>query len=178
MTTKPVIDVFEGVSPQIDPEARLAANAVVIGDVHIGAGSSLWWGVVVRGDDHYIRIGERTNVQDGTIIHVSFETAPTEIGNDVVIGHGAKLHGCTIGDGALIGIGAIVLDGATVEPGGFLAAGSMLTPGKTVGSGELWAGSPAKKLRDLNEDDKHYIKWDAAHYVKLAAKSLLRAGDL
>ncbi len=105
----------------IDPSAFVAPGAVVIGDVTIGAGASIWYGCVLRGDDHWIRSGPRTSVQDGTVIHVSLETQPTDIGADVVIGHGVRLHGCTLQDRCLIGIGAIVLDGAVVETGVFAA---------------------------------------------------------
>jgi carbonic anhydrase/acetyltransferase-like protein (isoleucine patch superfamily) len=171
MTDGAIIRDYDGKSPEIDESCFIAPGAVVVGDVKIGKETSVWYTAVLRGDDNYIRIGERTNIQDGTIIHVSYETAPTVIGNGVTIGHGVRLHGCTIGDGALIGIGAIVLDGAVIEPGAFVAAGAMVTPGKVVKSGELWGGSPAKKLRDLKEADREYMSWDADWYVKVAEKS-------
>ena len=169
-TGKPIIESFEGKTPDIDGSVFIAANAVIIGDVTIGANSSIWYNCAMRGDDHYIRIGENTNIQDGSIIHVTLDTNPTLIGNNVVVGHAAKLHGCEIGDGSLVGIGSIVLDGSVMEPGSMLAAGSLLTPNKRVPTGELWSGSPAKKMRDMTEADYQYIAWDIAHYVKLAQK--------
>jgi len=163
-----IIEPWNDIEPTIDPSAFIATGAAVVGDVTLGPDSSVWYGCVLRGDDHWIRVGAGSNIQDGTVIHVSLDTHPTLIGERVTVGHGARLHGCTIGDESLVGIGAIVLDGAELEPGSMLAAGAMLTPGKRVPSGELWAGSPARKLRDLSRDDLDFIRWDAEHYVKLA----------
>lgn len=167
MSAEPIIVPFKGKTPQIDPSAYIAPGAVLVGDVTIGPSVSVWFGAVLRGDDHSITVGEGSNVQDGTVVHVTLDTGPTVIGRDVVIGHGARLHGCTLGDGCLVGIGAIVLDHATVEPGGFLAAGALLAPGKTVPGGELWGGSPARKLRDLREADTDFMEFDIAHYRRL-----------
>lgn len=164
------IEAFEGKTPDIAPDVFVAATASIIGDVTIGAGSSIWYGCVLRGDDHAIVIGEGTNVQDGSLLHATLDGEPTILGDRVIIGHGAKLHSCTIGDGALVGIGSIILDGCVLEPDSMLAAGALLTPNKRVPSGELWGGSPAKKLRDLNDKDREYLSWDAAHYLKLAQK--------
>ncbi|GGX56279.1 gamma carbonic anhydrase family protein [Saccharospirillum salsuginis] len=165
-----IIEPWNDITPTIDASAFVATGAAVVGDVTLGPDSSVWYGSVLRGDDHWIRVGAGSNIQDGTVIHVSLDTHPTRIGDRVTVGHGARLHGCTIGDESLVGIGAIVLDGAELEPGSMLAAGAMLTPGKRVPSGELWAGSPARKLRDLTQADLDFIRWDAEHYIKLARR--------
>ncbi len=159
---------FRGVWPVIGEGCFVAPGAVIVGDVHLGDQASVWFGCVIRGDDHHVRIGARTNVQDLAMIHVTYEENPTLIGDDVTIGHGAKLHGCAIGAGALIGIGAIVLDGAVVEEGAMVAAGTLVTPGKRVGAGELWAGNPARMLRELRDGDREYMNWDIGHYLGLA----------
>lgn len=164
------IESFDGKTPVIADDAFVAATASLIGNVTVGAGSSVWYGCVLRGDDHSIVIGKDTNVQDNTVIHVTLDGEPTILGDRVVIGHAAKLHSCTIGDDSLVGIGSIVLDGCVLEPGSMLAAGSLLTPNKRVPSGELWGGSPAKKLRDMAEKDHEYIRWDIEHYLKVAQK--------
>ncbi|MGB0694497.1 MAG: gamma carbonic anhydrase family protein [Rhodospirillaceae bacterium] len=164
---KALIGPFGDKSPQIDETAWVAPGAVVIGDVTIGPGTSIWFGVAIRGDDHFVKIGARTNVQDGTVIHVTLETNPTIIGDEVTIGHGARLHGCTLEDGCLVGIGAVVLDGAVIEKGAMVAAGALVTPGRRVPAGELWGGSPARKLRDMGEQDRAYLQWDVEHYAKI-----------
>ena len=164
----PIIESLEGVSPKLADDVFVAPGAAVIADVTIGAGSSVWYGCVLRGDDQPIRIGERSNIQDGTIIHVSRHGGPVEIGNDVVVGHAAKLHSCVLEDGCLVGIGAVVLDRARVEAGAIVAAGAVVAPGKTVPSGEMWGGMPARKLRDVQDRDREYMKTAAAHYVAAA----------
>ena len=169
MTTD-ILYPFNDQTPAIDPSAFVAPGAAVVGDVTIGAGASIWYGCVLRGDDHWIRIGPRTSVQDGTVIHVSLETHPTDIGADVVIGHGVRLHGCTLQDNCLIGIGAIVLDGAVIETGAIVAAGALVAPGKRVASGELWDGNPARRARDINPAERDFLKWAPVHYVGLGAK--------
>ncbi len=131
-------------TPRIDAGAFIAPGAVVYGDVAIGADSSVWFGCVIRGDVQAIRIGARSNIQDGAVIHASTNGAPTLIGDDVTVGHSAVLHACTLESGAFVGLGALVLDRATVHAGGMLAAGAVLTSGKAVGTGELWAGNPAR----------------------------------
>ena len=124
---------------------------------------------MLRGDDQPIRIGERSNIQDGTIIHVSRHGGPVVIGDDVVVGHAAKLHSCRLEDGCLVGIGAVVLDGATVEAGAIVAAGAVVAPGeKGFPAGEMWGGMPARKLRDVHDKDREYMKAAAAHYVAAA----------
>lgn len=166
--SQPIIEAYRGVMPQIDPTAFIAPGAVVVGDVRIAAGASIWYGCVLRGDDHWIEVGEGSNVQDGTMVHVTLDQAPTKIGRNVTIGHGARLHGCTLEDGCLVGISATVLDGAVVQAGAFVAAGALVAPGKTIPSGELWGGAPARKLRTLRDADKEYITFDAEHYQRLA----------
>lgn len=160
-----MITDWNNVYPDIHPSAFIAPGAVIVGDVKIGARSSVWFGSIIRGDDHSVTIGDDTNIQDGTIIHVSFQTHPTVIGSGVTVGHAARLHGCTLEDGCLVGIGAIVLDGAVVEAGAMLAAGALLPPNKRVPSGQIWAGNPAKPLRAMSKADQGFLSWDAKHYV-------------
>ncbi len=155
--------------PQIAADAFVAENAVVTGEVEIGSESSIWYGCVLRGDVNNIIVGRRTNIQDGTVVHVSSTLQGTYIGDDVTIGHMALIHACTIEDGAFIGMQACVMDGAKVEKGAMVAAGALVTPGKTVPSGTLWAGSPARHMRDLTEQEKAEWQNSAAHYVQLAA---------
>jgi carbonic anhydrase/acetyltransferase-like protein (isoleucine patch superfamily) len=131
----------------------VAPGAALIGDVEIGPLASVWFGCVVRGDVHQIRIGARTNVQDGTIIHATRDRFATLIGEEVTIGHRALVHGCTLEDRAFIGMGATVMDGATVESTAMLAAGALLTPGKRIPAGQLWTGTPARYARDLSADE-------------------------
>ncbi|MBU6234740.1 MAG: gamma carbonic anhydrase family protein [Alphaproteobacteria bacterium] len=159
---------YKGVTPTIHETAYVAANAAVIGDVVIGANSGIWYGCTVRGDVNIIRIGSGTNIQDGTVIHVATHGRGTHIGNDVTVGHMALLHDCTIEDGAYIGMQACVMDGAVVEKRAFVAAGALVTPAKRVPSGQLWAGRPAKYVRDLTEDDYKLMDWSGPHYVRLA----------
>ena len=172
-----LIRSFAGKHPRIDPEAFIAETAVVIGDVAIGPGSSIWYGSVLRGDLHRITIGRDSNIQDGTVIHVNSDRdgdggMPTVIGDEVVIGHMALIHACTVQDRAFIGMGAIVMDGAVVEPDAMVAAGAMVTPRKVVKSGELWAGRPACCLRTLGEAELAERAYIARHYAELAATYL------
>ena len=164
---------FAGQSPVIDDDAIVASGTRIIGNVEVGAGSSIWYNCVLRGDVNSIRIGARSNIQDGTVIHVDSPRdggtgLPTIIGNDVLIGHMVMLHGSILHDRAFVGLGSIVMDGCTIESDGMLAAGSMLTPGKTIGAGELWMGRPAKKLRDLTAPEIVGNQLGVAHYVQLA----------
>lgn len=163
-----ILRPYRGRSPEIAPGAFVAEGAVIVGAVHIAAEANIWYGCVLRGDDNEIRIGERSNIQDGTVIHVTLHDHPTLIGRDVVVGHGARLHGCTLEDECLVGIGAIVLDGAVVARGAMVAAGSVVPPGKQVPSGELWAGNPARRLREVRAEEREFILWDAGHYARLA----------
>jgi carbonic anhydrase/acetyltransferase-like protein (isoleucine patch superfamily) len=157
---------FRSVFPTVHPSAFVDQSAQVIGDVHIGAESSVWMNVVVRGDVHYIRIGARTNIQDGTIVHVMRNTHPTVIGDDVTIGHGAVVHGCTIEDRCLIGMGAILLNGCRVGTGSIVAAGSLLPEEMVVPPGSMVMGSPAKVRRALTAEEDASIKWYADNYVR------------
>lgn len=163
---------YQGKTPKIHPTAFIAENAVIIGDVEIGAYSNIWYGCVVRGDVNYIRIGERTNIQDGTIVHVTRVTSPTIIGSGITIGHLALLHACTLEDNCFIGMGAKVLDDAVVESHAMLAAGALLTPKKRIPSGQLWAGNPAKYMRDLTEKDLSFFPISAENYVRLGQEYL------
>lgn len=161
---------IDGVAPRVDPSAFIAPTAAVIGDVEIGAASNVWFHCVLRGDTNYIHIGQRTNIQDGTIIHVNSGHWPTIIGDDVTIGHGAIVHACTLRDRAFVGMGATVLDGAVIEVGGMLAAGAMLTPGKIIGPNEMWTGSPARLKRVMEADERAKFDETAPHYVHLAKR--------
>lgn len=162
---------LNGKTPIIAPDAFVAPGTQIIGDVEIGSESSIWYNCVLRGDVNHIRIGKRTNIQDGTVIHVdSFGPGtsaglPTIIGNDVLIGHMVMLHGSTLHDRAFVGLGSIVMDGCTIESDGMLAAGAMLTPGKIIRAGELWIGRPAKKVRDLSPEEILRNAAGVAHYV-------------
>ncbi len=163
-----LIIAYGGKRPEIADDAFIAPNAAVIGDVVIGAQSSIWFACTVRGDGNFIRIGARTNIQDGTVIHVDSASLPTIIGDDVTIGHMALIHACTLESGSFVGMAATVMDGAVVESGAMVAAGALVTPGKRVAAGELWAGSPAKKWRDLTDLERATLTDAAAHYVELA----------
>ena len=140
---------YQGKTPIVPDTAFIAPGAWVIGDVTLDEEVSIWFGCVLRGDDNAIRIGRRTNVQDGTVIHVTEVHHPTIIGARVTIGHGARLHGCNLEDDCLIGIGSVVLDGAVVESRAIVAAGAVVPPGKRVPAGQLWTGNPARYLRDV-----------------------------
>lgn len=159
---------FKGIAPDIDESVFIAPSADVIGDVVIGEKSSIWFNCVVRGDVNHIRIGKRSNIQDGTVLHVSNGTHPTIVGDDVLVGHNCIIHGCTLENGSFVGMGTVVLDGVVVETGAMVAAGALVTPNKRVPSGQLWGGSPAKHLRDLSEDEVKNLTSGAQHYAQLA----------
>ena len=167
---------FGGKAPRIDPAAFVAPGAQLIGDIEIGPDASIWYNCVLRGDVNRIRIGARTNIQDGSVLHVDSprpatpEGHPTLIGEDVLIGHLAMVHGCILEDRAFVGLGSIVMDGCRIESEAMLAAGAMLTPGKTIPSGQLWAGRPAKYVRDLTPADIAGMRAGVAHYVELARR--------
>ena len=171
---RPYLDRF----PVLGPRVYVDPAATVIGDVELAEDVSVWPGTILRGDVNYIRVGARTNVQDGTIVHVSHHSPynkagyPTLIGADVTIGHGTIIHACTIEDLCLIGMGACILDGATVKKYGFLGAGAVLGPGKVVGEAELWLGNPARLVRMLSERDIESLHYSAGHYVKLKDRYL------
>ena len=162
---------FEGRRPVVHPTAFVAPTAVVIGDVELGEGASVWYYCVLRGDTNTIRVGPRSNIQDGTIVHVNAGRQNTVIGADVTVGHAAIVHACTLMDRAFVGMGATVLDDAVIEEGGVLAAGSVLPPGKRIGRLELWMGNPAKLVRVLNEEQRAAgFDRTAPHYVELAGR--------
>lgn len=158
---------FRGISPDIDKSAFIAATATITGDVKIGKNSSVWYGCTIRGDVNKVRIGAGTNIQDGSVVHVSSQFE-TKIGDNITIGHMALIHACTLEDGCFIGMKACIMDGAVVEKGAMLAAGALLTPGKRIPAGELWAGSPAKFVRKIGEKEIAMIEYTAPHYAKLA----------
>lgn len=161
---------FEDKTPKIADSAFIAPTAVVIGDVMIGADSSIWYGCTLRGDVNHIRIGARSNIQDHSVIHVDRRYHPAVIGDDVLVGHMCLIHGCTLEDGCFVGMKATIMDGCVVESGGMVAAGALLTPGKRVKRGELWAGSPAKPMRDLTAAQIEEFRLATDHYARLAAK--------
>jgi gamma-carbonic anhydrase len=158
---------YKGIHPKIHSSAFIAPSASIIGDVEIGEGSNIWYNCVLRGDVNDIKIGARTNIQDGTVIHVTTDFSGTYVGDDVTIGHSAILHACRVENHGFVGMGAIVMDGAVVESFGMLAAGALLSPGKRVPSGQLWAGRPAKYMRDVKQEELDYIRWSAPHYAEL-----------
>ena len=159
---------FKGFTPRIAASAFIAPNAALIGEVEIGANCSIWFSTVLRGDGPGIRIGENSNLQDGTVVHVAARGLMATIGRNVTVGHMALLHACEVQDGAFIGMHATVLDGAVVESEAMVAAGAVVTPRKIVRRGELWAGNPAQKLRDLTEKDFDSFRRIAVQYVELA----------
>lgn len=164
---------FEQYTPKIAQSAFVDENAVVTGNVVIGADSSIWPMCSVRGDIHTIRIGERSNIQDGSILHVTHDSefAPggnaLSIGDDVTVGHNAVVHACTVEDLCLIGMGSVILDGAVIRSGAIVGAGSLVSPGKDLEGGYLWLGSPAKRIRALTDKEKAFLEYSAAHYVDL-----------
>jgi carbonic anhydrase/acetyltransferase-like protein (isoleucine patch superfamily) len=153
-------------------------SAVVIGEVALGDDASVWPQVAIRGDMHWIRVGARTSIQDGCVLHIthagpfSADGWPLQIGSDVTIGHNATLHGCTVGDRVLVGMGATIMDGAVVGDDVVIAAGALVTPGKRLRSGFLYAGSPAREVRALSESELAYFCYSAANYVKLKDRYL------
>ena len=170
----PVLRQYRDILPTVGQRAYVDPAATVIGDVVLGDDVSIWPGTIVRGDVNFIRIGARTNVQDGSVIHVSHDGPhaklggfATVIGEDVTIGHKAIIHACRIEDAVLIGMGAIVLDGAVVKKHGFVGAGALVSPGKVVGEGELWLGNPARLVRKLDDAQIEALYYSAQHYVRL-----------
>ena len=141
-----------GKEPQFGENCFIAPNATIVGEVSMGADCSIWFNAVIRGDVHYIKMGDQVNVQDGAIIHCTYQKHPTHIGSNVSIGHNAMVHGCTIHDNVLIGMGAIVMDNVIVESNSLIGAGSVVTENTHIKSGEVWAGVPAKKIKDINAE--------------------------
>ena len=169
---------YGNISPDIAASAWIDEAAVVIGDVTIAEDASLWPMVVARGDVNWIRIGARTNIQDGSILHVSHDSKfapggfPLSIGADVTIAHQAVVHGCTIEDQTLIGMAATVMDGAIVRTGAMVGAGSLVPPGQEVEGGYLWVGTPARRVRPLREQEQGFLEYSAKHYVEVKNKYL------
>lgn len=165
---------LNGKTPQIDPTAFIAPGCRIIGDVHIGPEASVWYNCVIRAEVNRVVIGARSNIQDGSIVHCDGpmpgveDGFPTIIGDDVLVGHNVVLHGCILHDRAFVGLSSTVMNGAVIEGGGMLAAGAMLTQGKRIEAGQLWAGSPARFVRDLNEAAIAGMRLGVAHYVENA----------
>ena len=147
-----LIKSVRGFTPKIGKNCYLSENATIVGNVTIGENCSIWFNAVLRGDVHYIKLGNNVNVQDGAIIHTTFEKYPTNIGNSVSIAHGAIIHGCTIHKNVLIGMGAIVMDNVVIESNSIIAAGSVVTQGTHIKSGSIYAGSPAKLLKEVSTE--------------------------
>jgi carbonic anhydrase/acetyltransferase-like protein (isoleucine patch superfamily) len=166
---------FRGFVPKVARSAFIAANATLVGDVEIAANASIWFGCILRGDGPGIRIGENSNLQDGTVVHIAARGLMAVVGRDVTVGHMALLHACEVQDGAFIGMNSTVLDGAVVESQAMVAAGAVVTPGKVVRKGELWAGNPAQKMRDLGDKDFEMFRSVVAGYVQKGAE--YRAGE-
>ena len=164
---------FEGHQPDIHASVYIDEQALVVGEVSIGEDSSVWPMSVVRGDVNSIEIGERTNIQDGSVLHVTHDSEyaeggmPLVIGSDVTVGHKVILHACQVEDGCLIGMGATVLDGALIRAGSMIGAGALVPPGKVLEGGYLYLGSPVKQVRELTEKEKRFLEYSAAHYVRL-----------
>ncbi|HTZ34859.1 MAG TPA: gamma carbonic anhydrase family protein [Stellaceae bacterium] len=174
--TGPLILPHRNIRPRIHPTAWIAPGASIVGDVEIGAHANIWFNVVIRGDDAPIRIGAGANIQDGTIIHVTYEgfaggdRVPTIVGENAVVAHMVLLHGCTIEPDGFVGMKACVMDRAVVEGGAMVAAGALVTPRKRVKAGELWSGAPARLQRPLKPDEIDYMRWVPGHYRSLAAE--------
>ena len=169
---------FEKHTPQLGERVFVDDTAVVIGDVHLGADASVWPMTVIRGDIHQIRIGERSSIQDGTVVHVTHDGPfnpggfPCKVGSDVTVGHKVMLHGCTIGDRVLVGMGTTIMDGAVVESDVIIGAGSLVPPGKTLSGGYLYVGSPVKQARALTEQEKSFFLYSAGKYRELKDRYL------
>jgi len=164
-----ILKELNGCTPQYGEDCFFAENAVLVGDVEMGNECSIWYSAVLRGDVHYIRMGDRVNIQDGAVVHCTYKKYPVNIGNNVSVGHNAIVHGCTIHDNVLIGMGAIVMDDCVVESNTIIAAGAVLTQGKRVESGTIYAGIPAKKVKDISTElISGEIERIAQNYVKYA----------
>lgn len=169
---------FNGVWPTIADDCFIAPGARIIGDVHIGSGSSIWFNVVVRGDVGRVRIGSGTNIQDGSVVHVSSGGVHTTIGDKVLIGHMAMIHGTIIDDGGFVGFNAATMDNCHIQKSGMLAAGSLLSPGKVIGEAELWMGRPAKYMRILDEEMLRNNANGSKGYAEIAAEYLQEFNNL
>lgn len=167
MEDEPLIYKYQDKQPRIAPDVFIAEGARIAGDVEIGESSGIWYNAVIRGDVNFVRIGKRTNVQDGAVLHVTGHDYPLVIGDDVTIGHLAILHGCTVGSNVLIGMGAIVLDGAVVEDNAIVGSGALVPPGKVIPAGTLAVGSPAKVVRELRPEEIQGLRRSAEGYARL-----------
>lgn len=163
-----MIKPFQNNSPNIHPSVFIAGDAVVIGSVEIGEGSSVWFGSILRGDVNYIRIGERTNIQDASVIHVSSKTHPTILEDEITVGHRVTLHGCYVESNCLIGIGAIILDGARIGKNSLVAAGTLITPGTQIPERSLVMGSPGRVKRELTDEEVEKYSKNWKNYVELS----------
>ncbi|MFA6439876.1 MAG: gamma carbonic anhydrase family protein [Bacteriovoracaceae bacterium] len=163
------IITYKGIHPKIDLSVFIADGVHIIGDVEIGKDSSVWFNTVIRGDVNFIRIGERTNIQDNTVVHVTNKRFPTHIGSNVTIGHSAVIHACTINDYSLIGMGAVILDDANIGKYSLVAAGAVVTMGMKVPEGVLVAGVPAKVVRPLSNEEKKFLEQSAQNYIDYVA---------
>jgi carbonic anhydrase/acetyltransferase-like protein (isoleucine patch superfamily) len=161
----PLILPVKNIMPTFGEDCFIAENATIVGDVVMGAKCSVWFNAVIRGDVHYIKIGNNTNIQDGAVIHCTYKYAPTNIGNNVSIGHNALVHGCTLHDNVLIGMGAIVMDHVVVDEFVIIAAGSVVLEKTICESGYLYAGTPAKKIKPLTEEQKEMLKNLPQNYI-------------
>ena len=174
---------FRKKQPQLGEQVWVDATSVIIGDVEIGADSSVWPYAVIRGDMHSIRIGQRCSIQDGSVLHITHagpfnpDGFPLTLGDDVTVGHQVTLHGCTLGSRILVGMGATVMDGAVIEDEVVLGAGSLVPPGKTLKSGYLYVGSPAKAVRPLSDQEKSYFTYTANNYVNLKNEYLAQLAE-
>ncbi len=148
----PIIKPVNGKSPQIPNDCYIAENATIVGEVTMGNNCSIWFNAVLRGDVHYIKLGDKVNIQDGAVVHCTYQKHPTNIGNNVSIGHNAIVHGCTIHDNVLIGMGSIVMDNCVVHSNSIIAAGAVVTQNTIVESGSIYAGIPAKKVKDISQE--------------------------
>jgi carbonic anhydrase/acetyltransferase-like protein (isoleucine patch superfamily) len=166
----PVIKPINGKHPQISEDCFVAENATIVGEVSIGKQCSIWFNAVLRGDVHFIKLGNKVNVQDGAVIHATYQKSPTTIGNNVSIGHNAIVHGCTIKDNVLIGMGSIVMDDCVIKSNSIIAAGSVVTKNTLVESGTIYAGTPAKKIKDISPElVSGEINRIADNYVKYSS---------
>lgn len=177
------IRTYQGITPSLADRVFVDASAVVIGDVEIGEDSSVWPLTVIRGDMHRIRIGRRTSVQDGSVLHITHagpfnpDGFPLIVGDEVTIGHKVMLHGCTLGSRILVGMGSTVMDGAVVEDEVIIGAGSLVPPGKVLESGYLYVGSPVKQARPLTDKERNFFSYTAGNYVKLKDQHLAEGFD-
>ena len=166
----PIIKPVNGKSPIIPDDCYIAENATIVGEVTMGNQCSIWFNAVIRGDVHYIKMGNKVNVQDGAVIHATYKTSPTTIGNNVSIGHNAIVHGCTIHDNVLIGMGSIVMDDCVIESNSIIAAGAVVTKNTRVEAGSIYAGMPAKKIKDISKElISGEINRIADNYVKYSS---------